>query len=36
LLPVHVANNEAIIGRSRLEVQIGRERIRAEAGTDVE
>lgn len=36
LLPVHVPAGEAIIGRSRFEVQIGRIRVRADAGTDVE
>jgi len=36
LLPVHVPNGEAIIGRSRFEVQLGRVRIRAEEGIDIE
>ena len=36
LLPVHVPNGEAIIGRSRFEVQLGRVRVRAEEGIDVE
>jgi transposase-like protein len=36
LLPVHVPSGEAVVGRSRFEVQVGRVRLRAEAGTDVE
>src|SRR5437660_8686331 len=36
LLPVHVPSGEAVVRRSRFEVQVGRVRLRAEAGTDVE
>ena len=36
LLPVHVPTGEVVVGRGQLEVQIGRVRVRADAGTDVE
>jgi len=37
ILPVHLPKgSEAIVGRSRFEVRVGRVRIRADAGTDVE
>lgn len=36
LLPVHVPAGEVVIGRSRLQVQVGCVSVRADAGTDVE
>lgn len=38
ILPVHLPKGEAVVGRSpfRFEVRVGRVRIRADAGTDVE
>jgi transposase-like protein len=36
LLPVHVPTGEVVVGRSQLEVRVGRVRVRADAGNDVE
>jgi transposase-like protein len=35
-LPVHSTSDNAVAGRGQFEVQVGRVRVRAEAGTDVE